>query len=78
MSRSFPCILLAYGSFHPCLLDASVLAMGPYTPWLPHLDHAFFHSPLHPLREVNGGGSGYEVFNYLSAHDRSCKYDDGI
>ena len=26
--------------------------MGSQTPWLPHLDlHAFYHSPLHPLRK---------------------------
>ena len=35
----------------------SLLAMGSYIPWLPHLDHhasysldAVYHSPLHPLR----------------------------
>ena len=39
LSRSFPCILPTNGTFHPCLLDVSLLAMGSYTLWLPHLDH---------------------------------------
>ena len=57
-SPAFFCIwILAYGSFHPCLLDVSLLTMGSYTPWLPHLDHhasftidAVYHSPLHLLK----------------------------
>ena len=55
LSRSFSCIpwILAYGSFHPCLLDVSLLEMGSYTPWLPHLDrHAVYHSPLHLLKDI--------------------------
>ena len=75
LSRSFPCILwiLAYGSFHPCLLDVSLLAMGSYIPWLPHLDHhayhasytidAAYHSPLHPLKVVRG-----KVSCFLTPH----------
>ena len=56
LSRSFPCILLAYGSFygsfHPCLLDVSLLVLYPMAPTSRSSD-AFYHSPLHPLRAAD-------------------------
>ena len=34
-----PAFFLHMDPFTHCLLDVSLLAMGSYTPWLPHLDH---------------------------------------
>ena len=52
--------------------------MGSYTPWLPHLDHyAFYHSPLHLLRESNGKLAVYEGYSPLLVARQYTQFTTG-